>query len=69
MAVTTDFKVVNKRIHGWAETIMIALEYHVEYQIKQNKFKEKGKEFWLLKEREGILQMIWRALVDNTSLT
>lgn len=67
-AGTNTFQKINRKIHTWEISVMVALEYGVEYQMSNIVYKEKGKEFWLLGEREGRLRMLWRALVENRSL-
>ena len=67
-AVTNKFHIINRKIHTWDGSVMVMLEYEVEYLMTNTVYKEKGKEIWLLGEREGRLRMLWRALIENRSI-
>jgi len=67
-AKTKTFEVRNKKIHIWDETAMITLGYYVEYEMKNQSYKENGTEFWTLNKQNGNWKLVWRALVKNEKI-
>ena len=67
-AKTKTFEVRNKKIHIWDETVMITLDYYVEYEMKNQSYKENGTEFWTLNKQNGNWKLVWRALVKNEKI-
>ncbi len=64
-AETKLFDVTNRKINIWNETAMVALDYYIEYEMNNQYYKEKGKEFWTLSKQEGEWKLVWRAMVKN----
>ena len=65
---TKLFEVTEKRIHIWAETAMVSIDYYVEYEMNEQFYKENGKEFWTLIHNKGYWQLVWRAMVMNEKI-
>lgn len=67
-AETKRFDVTHKKINIWNETAMVVLDYYVEYEMNNQLYKEKGKEFWTLNKQEGKWKLVWRAMVKNEKM-
>lgn len=64
-ANTDVFKVTDKRIHTWDSTAMVSIDYYIEYETNNARYKEIGSEFWTLIEHRNSWKLVWRAMVRN----
>jgi hypothetical protein len=64
-AETLLFQVKDKDIQVWGSGAVVSLDYYIEYQMNQEHYKEKGKEFWTLTRENKTWQLVWRAMVSN----
>ncbi len=64
-AVTHLFEVTGKTIHIWDQSAVVVMDYYVEYEMNNQYYKEKGKEFWMLNRKDNQWKMIWRVMVEN----
>ena len=62
---TKLFEITEMKIHVIEQTAIIILDYYVEYEMNNRYYKENGKEFWTLIEKDGNWQLVWRAMVMN----
>ncbi len=64
-AETRSFEVLDRKIHIWKNTAVVSIDYYVEYVLNDTLYKENGKEFWTLQDKDNSWKMVWRAVVMN----
>ena len=64
-AKTHLFQLEHKDITVRGQSAVVSLDYYIEYELNQELYKEKGKEFWTLTMESGVWKLVWRAMVHN----
>ena len=68
MAVTHSFIVTHKKINCWEDTAAAILEYEIDYELNDTRYKESGIETWMLAKEENDWKLLWRGLTENKPL-